>query len=380
MPLYLTFTLMFLCFTSINSSRIVLSLFALSLGAQPSTVGLLFATFYVFPLMLSWPVGMRSDRVGSRWLLVFATMCGTSGMLIPYFVRELPALFAAAAMVGLSFSCYNVLLQNLVGLLSSHLQRARNFGTASMVGAAATFVGPLLGGFAIDHSGHAAACLYVMALPLVALALLAIWGDILPRATATHKRSPARIGETLARAGIIRLLITSSLVQVGQDLYVFYIPIYGYSIGLSPSIIGAVLGSFAMASFVVRFMMPKLILRLGEERLLAYAFYLVAIGSLLVPFLRSPAALAIVSFMFGLGMGCGQPVTTMLMFGFSEEGRSGETLGLRQSVNNALRMIGPSFFGFVASAFGLFPVFWINALMMGTGGWLARRVATRGRT
>jgi hypothetical protein len=32
---------------------------------------------------------------------------------------------------------------------------------------------------------------------------------------------------------------------------------------------------------------------------------------------------------------------------------------------------------FVASAFGLFPVFWINALMMAAGGWLTRPGADR---
>jgi predicted MFS family arabinose efflux permease len=80
----------------------------------------------------------------------------------------------------------------------------------------------------------------------------------------------------------------------------------------------------------------------------------------------------VVSFMFGLGMGCGQPITTMLIFSRSAEGRSGETLGLRQSVNNAIRVSAPAVFGFVATAFGLAPVFWISAIMMGGGGILSR--------
>ena len=55
----------------------------------------------------------------------------------------------------------------------------------------------------------------------------------------------------------------------------------------------------------------------------------------------------------------------MLLFSRSAEGRSGETLGLRQTANNIVRVIAPSLFGFIASAFGLFPVFGISALMMG---------------
>ena len=93
---------------------------------------------------------------------------------------------------------------------------------------------------------------------------------------------------------------------------------------------------------------------------------------MLVPFFESTAALALISFTFGLGMGCGQPITTMLLFSRCVEGRSGETLGLRQTVNNVVRVSGPPLFGFVASAFGLPPVFWISALMMGGGGILTR--------
>src|ERR1022692_3444109 len=109
---------MLFCFSSNTSTRVVLSLYALDLGAQPSVVGLLVATLYVFPVALSWPVGVLSDRVGSRWLLLGGTAFGGTGILIPYFVHDLAALYIAASMIGVAFSLYNVLLQNLVGLLS----------------------------------------------------------------------------------------------------------------------------------------------------------------------------------------------------------------------------------------------------------------------
>jgi MFS family permease len=374
MPLYLIYVLMLFCFSSNTSTRVVLSLYALDLGAQPFAVGLLIATLYVFPVMLSWPVGVFSDRVGSRWLLLTGTAFSGFGILIPYFVRDLSALYVAAAMIGVSFGIYNVLLQNLVGLLSKPHERAQNFSNSSMIGAAAAFVGPLLAGFAIDHFGNGNACLYVAALSVAAASLLLIWGGMLPGGT-RHAASARSAGGTLADKEVVRMLVTSGLVQVGQDLYQFYIPIYGHAIGLSGSAIGIVLATFALAAFAVRFVMPRLIRRLGAEQVLAYSFYLAATGFFLVPVFKDAFALGIVSFMFGLGMGCGQPITTMLIFSHSAEGRSGETLGLRQSVNNVMRVCGPALFGTIASAFGLFPVFWINALMMAAGGWITRPIA-----
>lgn len=119
---------------------------------------------------------------------------------------------------------------------------------------------------------------------------------------------------------------------------------------------------------------------LGEDRLLAYSFVLAAVGFALVPLFHDIALLALVAFVFGLGTGCGQPLATMMMFGHAVEGRSGEALGLRLTVNNLMRVVAPAAFGVVASAFGLPPVFYLNAAMMGAGALVSRpRRAERAR-
>src|ERR1043166_1410053 len=220
MPLYLTFALMLFCFASISSARVVLSLYALHLGGQPFAVGALVATFYLFPLVLSWPIGILSDRAGSRGLLLFGTVCGAGGMAIPYFVRDLPALYVAGTMIGISFSFYNVLLQNLVGLLSKPHERVRNFSNSSLIGAFTNFAGPLLVGFSIDHWGHAVACLYVASLSLVAAVLVSVWGGVLPGGT-RNAAPAASFREILADKGMLRILVISGLAQVGPGLYQF---------------------------------------------------------------------------------------------------------------------------------------------------------------
>ena len=371
LALYLTFAVGLFAYSSVNAGRVLLSLFALHLGAQPSAVGLLFASSFVFPLLLSWPVGKLSDRIGSRWLLMFGGLCSVLGMLIPYFVHSMAALYWAGLLIGLSFAFSNVLIQNLVGLLSQPQQRVRNFSNFSLVASSTSLIGPLVAGLGIDYSGHVVACLYVVALGAIASLLPLAWGWMWPVASRQPAES-ASLRSTMANPAILRILATSSLVQVGFDLFQFYLPVYGHGIGLSASAIGVVLAIFAAASFVVRVVMPQLIARLGEEKLLALSFCFAAAGFALVPAFEGVVALSLVSFMFGLGMGCGQPITTMLLFGHSPPGRSGEILGLRQTANNILRVTSPPFFGLIASALGLLSVFGASAVMMAAGALLAR--------
>ena len=79
----------------------MLALYALDLGAQPIIVGVLAATFSAVPTILSWQAGRLADRFGSRWLLIVGAAGGGLGMLVPYFIAGLPAVFIAAALIGL---------------------------------------------------------------------------------------------------------------------------------------------------------------------------------------------------------------------------------------------------------------------------------------
>jgi len=372
LPLYFTFALVLFNMTSVQASRVLLALYALKLGAQPFAIGILAATFSVLPMLLSWQVGKLSDRFGSRWPLMFGAAGGAGGMLVPYFFPELPALYVAAVLNGLSFAFYAVSLQNLVGLLSEPQNRALNFSNFSLMVSFTTFLGPLLAGFSIDHSGPAVACLYLVALSLVPVLMLAIWGGSLPGGSPDAPPAGS-IRDMLTSSGLWKVLITSSLVVTGVALFQFYIPIYGHGIGLSGTAIGIVLSLFSVAAFVVRLVMPRLLSWLGEGTVLMYAFFLGAVSLMLVPFFTNAVILSLLSFTFGLGMGCGQPITMMLTFSTSTEGHSGEVLGLRITVNHLARMVGPVVFGAIGSAFGIFPVFWVNAFMLASGGTLALR-------
>ena len=104
MPLYLTFDLTLLLDVTWTASRMVFYLYALALGAKPFAIGILAATLNLFHLLLSWPIGMISDRIGPRPPLALSIASGATGLLIPYLAHTLTALYVGAALVGLSFA------------------------------------------------------------------------------------------------------------------------------------------------------------------------------------------------------------------------------------------------------------------------------------
>jgi predicted MFS family arabinose efflux permease len=269
-------------------------------------------------------------------------------------------------MCGLLFTVAVAPLQNLVGLQSGPQDSAKNFSNFSLVVSLTGSAGPLLAGFSFDHAGPGGACLTLVLLLLVPATMLVVWGGNLPGGTGA-KKVEGNVRLLLSESGLWRVLATSSLVVSGIDLFQVFMPIYGHGIGLSASAIGIILAIFSLAAFAVRIFLPSLIKRFTAERVLAYSFLIGAAGFLLMPFFKSFVMLSLVSFFFGLGMGCGQPITMMMTFSHSTQGRSGEALGLRVTVNSLSRMIGQVVFGSIGSAFGVFSVFWMNAIIFASG-------------
>ncbi len=350
----------------------MLALYALHLGAQPFTVGLLAAMFSAPPMLLSYQIGKLTDRFGTRWLLMIGIAGSAMGLLVPFFVQSLSSLFIAAIMNGVAFAFFNVSLQNAVGLLSTAQTRVRNYANFTLVVAVAQFIGPLLVGFAIDHVGHSTSCIYIIMIAVVPVILLFLRGSGLPAGTGKPAKSGGSMLELLSDPGVRRVLAISSLMMTGYDLFLFYMPIYAHSIGHSASTIGIIIGTFSAASFVVRLLLSRLLDRFSVEQVLSCAFYIGAAGFVLVPFVQNAVLLCVVAFVFGLAMSVGQPITMTLSFSNAAEGRSGEAMGMRQTINHLTRVVGPMVFGSIGSAFGLFPVFWINAVMLASGGAFTR--------
>ncbi len=89
------------------------------------------------------------------------------------------------------------------------------------------------------------------------------------------------------------------------------------------------------------------------------------------PLFSSAVMLSVVALVIGLGMGCAQPVTLMLVYSRAPEGRSGEALGLRVTINQVMHIVVPIVLGTLGSAFGVAPVFWVNALIQAGRGLLS---------
>lgn len=374
MAIYLISLMCLLNHAGFGGSRVAVSLYALELGASQVTIGVLMALYALCPMLLAIHVGKIADRYGARWPMLIGTAGVTVGLLLPVMMPGMTALYLSALLLGSTFHFFFVTVHGIAGGIGGAEHRAKNYALVSLGFSAAGFVGPTTAGFAIDHIGHLKAFMVLSAFTVVPLVILAWKGGFLPKGSGHSRDQAGTSALDLWRIPKLRTaFIASGILSAAWDLFQFYMPVYGHSIGLSASAIGVILGVFALATFVVRTVLPWLARRRSEAQILVAGMFVCAVAFVLFPLFKTAVMLSVIAFLFGLGAGCGQPMSMSLIFSASPPGRNSEAAGLRVMVNNVTHLVIPLLFGSVGAAFGYMPVFVSNAALLAGSGYLMHR-------
>jgi MFS family permease len=358
MTVYFVVALSMLNSIAQRGAKVAVSLYALELGAGAGAVGILAALFAVFPLLLAVQAGRLSDRFGMRYPIVLGALTMAAGLTVPLATSGIGWLFLCPALLGLGHIFFHVSIHNLVGSLGADAARTRNFSTFALGSSLAAFIGPSLAGFAIELAGFRPAFI-ILGLTAMAPALAVLLHRTLIPSHVRHaeEEQTKSAFDLLAIPALRRTLIMSGVTLTGIELFSFYLPIYGRSIGLAPSVIGMVLSSYAVAGFIVRTLMHRLAQRYTEVGVLTGSLFVAAIAYFAVPGLDNGALLAGAAFALGLALGSAQPLTIILTYNYAPAGRSGEALGMRIMANKVTQIAVPLAFGGFGAALGAAPVF-----------------------
>jgi len=371
MPLWPLLLIVLMNHTTFKGSKVLMSLFAIDLGASPATIGVLYAMYSALPVVLAVYAGKFSDRHGFRVPALIGSCGLLASLLLPFFHPALSMLFASAVLAGMCHIFYVVAIQHLMGSMAEGANRTRNYSLFSICVGVTTLVGPMVTGFGIDSMGHRAAYLLLAGFPTIAVVVLLLVPSLrfrpLPPERPAGRR---RIADLFANLALRRVLIATALLETGVEAFNFLMPIYGHSIGLTASQIGIVMGSFGLAFLVVRTVLTALVRRSGEARVFSYSLALAGAASAALPLVADFALLVAVSFVLGLGLGCGSPLSMTLCYNRAPEGRAGEAIGLRQTVSKGIESSVPVAFGLGSAALGALTVYWFGALMLAIGAWL----------
>jgi MFS family permease len=373
MLLAVVVTFTFFVHIGFTGSKVSISLYAIQQGAGAGTIGVMMAMFAVFPMLLAVVAGKVVDRVGVRRPMLLSCFGISAGIALPSIYESVWTLFVSTTLLGMSAMFFLITAQSLTGAMGKPEDRTRNFAWLSLGFAAASVVGPLIAGFGIDYLGHDKAFIVLATAPLVPFLTLLVRPKLVPNIRVkAEDRVQGSVFDLLKIPPLRDTFIASGILSSAWDLYQFFLPIYAHSVGISASAIGAILAAFAVAIFIIRAILPQLMRRASEQRLLRWAMFVACVAYGLFPFFTAAWVLALVSFLLGCGVGVAQPLSMTLIYNLTPKGRVGEAAGVRVTFNNMTHVAVPLAFGALSTAFGHFAVFLGNAALLAIGGAVSR--------
>ena len=90
-----------------------------------------------------------------------------------------------------------------------------------------------------------------------------------------------------------RLLLVNWVVASCWDVHTFLVPVLGHEHGLSASVIGSIMGAFALAATVVRMLLPLLAARVREWQVIVVAMGCAALVFAVYPLVHLPLAMGL---------------------------------------------------------------------------------------
>ena len=358
--------------------RMAAPLMALREGHSPVAVGMLLALFALAQVFLALPAGRYADRRGLKKPVRLAVGAATAGAALAVAFPVFGVLCVTALTCGGATGLAMIALQRHVGRLANNATELKQvFSWMSIGPSISNFIGPLAAGVLIDASGFRAAYLLLALLPSLAWFWMRRVVEQAP--VAPEERNTSGSSWNLLReTGFRRLMLINWLLSSCWDVHTFLVPVIGHERQLSATVIGAILGAFALAATAVRLVMPWLAAHLREPVVIGSAMLSTALLFAVYPLAHSAWAMGGLSVLLGVALGSVQPMIMSTLHQITPRHRHGEALGLRAMAINGSSVVMPMLFGSVGTLLGVAGVFWIVGGMVGLGcrlAWLLPREA-----
>jgi len=358
---------------TMTGMRMATPLLALKEGYSAAAVGMLLALFALTQVFLSLPAGRYADRHGLKRPLIISVVAACSGAGVAVLFPIYPVLCLSALLTGGAAGMALIALQRHVGRMAHNKDELRKVFSWLAIGPAiSNFLGPFAAGLLIDYAGGEAASTtgFRAAFLLLTLMPLAAWFwartvQELPALQTESTKQKATAWDLVQNRGFRRLLLLNWALSSCWDVHTFVVPILGHERGLPASVIGSILGAFAIAAAVIRLLMPIITRHMAESQVVLGAMVAACALFIAYPFMPGAWSMGACSVLLGVVLGSVQPMVMSMIHQITPPERHGEALGLRMMAINGSSVLMPVLFGSLGTVVGVSALFWAVGALVG---------------
>lgn len=325
-----------------------LPMFAEKMGVGAVGVGLLLSIYSLMQFVCAPVLGRISDRAGRRPIILLGLLGSSAGYFIYGFATTFFLLLASRALHGACAATIST-AQAYIADTTDDQHRAKGMGLIGAAFGLGFVLGPALGGM-LGHSSLRVPVFFASALTFANFVFAAVR---LPESHHSDRSTPLDFAQfiapllaipgelirhRLARMFAIAFLLTFSLAALEATFALMVPVVYGYGVfGIGVLLAYAGL----MQALAQGYLLGKVVLRLGEVRLLKIGLLAMIVGLAPMGSISSHAALVAMLAAVSLGYGFASPSIASLISRNTGRDLQGEVMGVNQSALSLARICGP---------------------------------------
>lgn len=350
----------------VTGTRPLVSLLSHNLGATLVEIGIITAIFAFLPFFIAIQIGKYIDQRGYKIIILVSSFFSFIGLILPLIIPNLFGIYLSQIITGVAYTIFIVAGQSMAGAtVNEKNNRDSNVMKFSLGMALGSFLGPFIGGFFSEKLGYQQAFLSLSIGCLIAMLLSFL--IIESRGKEVQGHDHKKIGNTivlLKEANFRKVILIGVLILFGKDIYTAFFPLLGLEFGLSNSMIGIIISINALAGIIIRWSLPILLKKFLKTNIIVGSILLSGLCMFALPFNGHSFVLTILSFILGIGLGIGQPLSISATIQYLPKERVGEGLGLRLSANRLTQLLSPLIVGGIAELVSMKGVFYIVGLAL----------------
>ncbi len=333
-----------------------LPFYAQNLGASPSQVGLVLASFSLFQFISAPIMGKLSDTYGRRPLLMLSQLSTLVSFIVLGFANSLWMLFLSRIIDGLLGSNFTI-AQAYLSDITPKKDRTKIYSLSGIAFSIGFFIGPALGGYLSQFS-------YALPSFLAAgMAGITIITTYLYLPETITKSSRFTWSWDIFKLKQFELLKTKSKITLPLWEFFFYVITHGLwastfalyaerqfnftakDIGFIFAIIGGV------SIFIKILVLPKLLDLIDEDKLRIIGALSIIIALAFTPWMKYRYLITMATVMFSFGASLLRPSLTSHISRQASAEKQGEIMGITNSLGSIAQIIGPLAGGFLIQNF-----------------------------
>lgn len=344
--LYIIFSVTLMAVMGVSSITPAFPKISRELDISSNQVGYLISVFTLPGIVLTPVLGVMTDRLGRKKILVPALfLFGIAGFLC-FFTRDFTALLIFRFFQGMGAASIGSINVTLIGDIYSGNRRSSAMGYNASVLSIGTAAYPAIGGAFASIDWY-----YPFLLPLLAIpvGLYIVFSLKNPEPT-NHKNLKEYLGKAF------RNILKLKVITVFLGSITFFIIIYGAFLTYFPFlleekfgspvfIIGFVMSGTSLAAGISATQLGKLTKRFNYRTLLIFSFGLYIVSLVSVPFVSQLGYILIPAGILGLANGLTMPIMQTIMTGLAPFEYRGAFMSVNGMVLRIGQTIGPLYTG-----------------------------------